>query len=264
MARSDDEGKRGLPAVTAQIHTVNCFMEHVTFMFRNSESPSASIYYNHQTTTTMPPKTPHARPFAQSFLLALFAPIHYTPSPATHQQIRTIRSIKKTVRLSRFDHAFALPTLGSSPKAALDRKHASNTLPLRTGALATKKGMTALYDPVSGKRTPCTVLQMDRVQVVAHKTRETHGYFAVCLGSGWRHPTNVDNAMLGVFAKSTYTNKHGGEVGMSPKEFVREFRVKDESGLLGIGEMVTPSWFKEGQFVDTRSKNRGMGFAGVS
>jgi len=124
--------------------------------------------------------------------------------------------------------------------------------------------MTAIYDPVTGRRTPCTVLQMDRVQVVAHKTRDKHGYFAVCVGSGWRHPTNVGNAMLGVYAKSTYTNENGGDVGMSPKEFIKEFRVKDASGLLKVGEMLTPKWFKEGQFVDTRSRNKGKGFAGVS
>lgn len=213
----------------------------------------------------MPIKASHVRPLAVNHFLSLFTPtLHVSPSLTPRQQSRTIRTIQKSVHLSRFDHAATLPILASSPKAALDRKHAANTLPLRTGALATKKGMTALYDPVTGKRTPCTVLQMDRVQVVAHKTREKHGYFAVCVGSGWRHPTNVSNAMLGVFAKSTYTNKHGGEVGMSPKEFVREFRVKDETGLLGIGQMVTPSWFKEGQFIDARARNRGMGFAGVS
>ena len=41
-----------------------------------------------------------------------------------------------------------------------------------------------------------------------------------------------------------------------------EFKVRDESGLLGIGEMITPGWFREGQFVDARANCRGMGFAG--
>lgn len=38
--------------------------------------------------------------------------------------------------------------------------------------------------------------------------------------------------------------------------------MKDESGLLGIGEIITAGWFKEGQFVDARANCRGMGFAG--
>jgi hypothetical protein len=33
-----------------------------------------------------------------------------------------------------------------------------------------------IYDPESGKRIPCTVLQLDRVEVISHKTRERHGY----------------------------------------------------------------------------------------
>jgi large subunit ribosomal protein L3 len=143
-----------------------------------------------------------------------------------------------------------LPVLGSSPAAALARK--DYTLPLRTGALAIKKGMTALYDPETGKRTPCTVLQLDRVQVISHKTRDKHGYFAVQMGSGWRHPSNVNRGTLGHFAAQE----------VSPKRFVAEFRVKNEDGLLKVGASIGPEWFLEGQFVDTRSNCRGMGWAG--
>ena len=179
-------------------------------------------------------------------------------------QVRTIRSTQKQIRPpSRFNTSPSLPVLGASAASAIERRLASDTLPLRTGALATKKGMSAIYDPQTGVRRPCTILQLDRVQVVAHKTRERHGYYAVCVGSGWRHPTNVGNAMLGVFAKTTIKDAQGGDVGLSPKKFIREFRVKDETGLLGIGQMVTAKWFQEGQFVDARANARGMGFAGV-
>ncbi|CAL3972558.1 hypothetical protein PZA11_004355 [Diplocarpon coronariae] len=151
----------------------------------------------------------------------------------------------------RFNQKTAgLPTLEHSPAAALKRK--DFTLPLRTGALAIKKGMTALYDPETGIRTPCTVLQFDRVQVVSHKTRERHGYYAVQIGAGWKDPSNVARPLLGHFA--------GAEV--SPKRFVTEFRVKNEKGLLKVGETLGPEWFLEGQYVDTRSDCRGMGWAG--
>lgn len=131
---------------------------------------------------------------------------------------------------------------------------------------------------------------MDRVQVVANKTREKHGYFAVCIGEGTRLPKNVGKAMMGVFAKSVVggivngttskkkTNKldeEAGEAildemadspatGLPPKRQMREFKVRDDKGLLPIGTALTPSWFKVGQFVDTRSNTRGFGFAGVS
>lgn len=151
----------------------------------------------------------------------------------------------------RFNQQSAgLPTLLQSDAAALKRKDA--TLPLRTGALAVKKGMTALYDPETGKRTPCTVLQFDRVQVVAHKTRERNGYFAVQVGSGWKHPSNVTRPLMGHFT--------GAKV--SPKRFMTEFRVRNQDGLLKVGELIGPEWFLEGQFVDARANCRGMGFEG--
>lgn len=113
--------------------------------------------------------------------------------------------------------------------------------------------MTALYDPDSGKRTPCTVLQLDRNEVVAHKTRQQHGYYAVQVGAGWKHPSNVTRPLLGHFAKAE----------VSPKRWLAEFRVKDEAGLdTKVGEEIKAGWFKEGQFVDARSTSRGMGFAG--
>ncbi|KAL3422457.1 54S ribosomal protein L9, mitochondrial [Phlyctema vagabunda] len=143
-----------------------------------------------------------------------------------------------------------IPAPATGPAAALARK--DFTLPLRTGALAIKKGMTAMYDPESGKRTACTVLQLDRAQVVHHKTRERNGYFAVAVGSGWKHPSNVTRPLLGHFAGA----------GVSPKRHLTEFRVKNEAGLLPVGTTIQADWFLEGQFVDTRSDSKGQGFAG--
>lgn len=152
---------------------------------------------------------------------------------------------------NRFNQQSAgLPTLSMSPAAALKRK--AFTLPLRSGALAVKKGMTALYDPVTGKRTPCTVLQLDRVQVVANKTKARNGYYAVQVGAGWKHPSVLSKPLLGHFSTA----------GLSPKRFVSEFRVKNDDGLLKIGQSIVPDWFIEGQYVDARANCKGKGFAG--
>lgn len=157
----------------------------------------------------------------------------------------------KRSKLSRFNQPSAgLPKLTSGPAAALARK--ANTTPLRTGAIAIKKGMTAFYDPETGKRTPCTVLQLDRVQVIAQKTRQKHGYFALQVGSGWKHPSNVTKPELGHYAVAK----------TSPKRHMVEFRVKDASGLLPVGQAIYPDWFIEGQFVDARANCKGMGFEG--
>ncbi|KAL8831272.1 MAG: hypothetical protein Q9191_000961 [Dirinaria sp. TL-2023a] len=94
---------------------------------------------------------------------------------------------------------------------------------------------------------------MDRVQVVAHKTLRENGYYAVQVGIGWRHHTNVTRPMLGYYAQSA----------VSPKKHLVEFRVRDKRGLLGIGESIGASWFQEGQYIDAKANCRGMGFAGV-
>lgn len=155
---------------------------------------------------------------------------------------------------SRFNNVGSgIPPLLSSSTAALERRAKANTLPLRPGALAIKKGMTAIYDTETGKRTPCTVLQLDRVQVVSHKTRKKHGYYAVCVGSGWKAAKNITKPMLGHFSTQS----------VSPKRHLHEFRVADHTGLLAVGEEIKADWFMEGQYVDTRANCKGKGFQGV-
>ena len=110
-----------------------------------------------------------------------------------------------------------------------------------------------MFDPTTGAKIPCTVLQMDRCQVVGHRTRQVHGYWAVQLGFGWKHRSKAGKGELG----------HMSKLGVPLKEEIREFRVRDEDGLLKIGTQIHPSWFKVGQLVNTRSKTKGKGFAGV-
>ncbi|POR38072.1 60S ribosomal protein L3 [Tolypocladium paradoxum] len=141
-----------------------------------------------------------------------------------------------------------LPALTTGPAAALKRRE--NTTPLRAGVLATKKGMTSLF--VGKARVPCTVLQLDQVQVVAHKTREKHGYWAVQVGAGARPARNVTSPMLGYYEAK----------GVAPKSELAEFMVRGEEGLLPVGAQLLPDWFQLGQYVDVRARSRGMGFAG--
>ena len=166
-----------------------------------------------------------------------------------HTSKRSLKSIS-TPKYNRFNKGQGLPRIGASAEAALERK--AYTTPLRSGALATKKGMSAVYDTETGRRQAVTIVQMDRVQVVAHKTKDKDGYYAVQVGSGWKHPSNVTRPLLGHYAVSA----------VSPKRHLVEFKVRDEKGLLGIGEVIGAGWFQEGQFVDARANSRGMGFTG--
>lgn len=56
---------------------------------------------------------------------------------------------------------------------------------------------------------------------------------------------------------------HFEVAGVAPKEYLREFRVKGEEGLLAPGTIFTADFFIEGQYVDVRANCKGHGFAGV-
>ncbi|KAK7181528.1 hypothetical protein DPSP01_008924 [Paraphaeosphaeria sporulosa] len=174
-------------------------------------------------------------------------PLSAAPS---HTTVRTIKSVN-TPRPDRFAHHPKKPALNSTSRAALARK--APTTPLRTGLLAQKRGMTAVFDPETGRRTACTVLQLDRNEVVAHKTRDKNGYWAVQVGAGHKSIDNTTKPMLGHFAVA----------GVEPKRWVMEFKVKGKEGLgVGVGEHVGASWFSVGQWVDVKGISRGMGFEG--
>ncbi|KAF1988021.1 translation protein [Aulographum hederae CBS 113979] len=173
---------------------------------------------------------------------------------------RGIKSIYQSIqrrsprhnRFSRFNHKPGTPHPHAHRSSALNRKLDADVLPLRPGALALKSGMTALLDPVTGVRIPCTVLQLDRNQVLAHKTRKENGYDAVIIGAGSRQEQNVTRADLGKFEQA----------GVSIKRWIGEFRVRDSRGLVAVGTGIGANWWKEGLWVDVRGVSKGKGFAG--
>ncbi|EGZ70461.1 translation protein [Neurospora tetrasperma FGSC 2509] len=159
-------------------------------------------------------------------------------------------TLPKRSRPTRFNQVTqGLPAPTSGPAAALKRRE--KTTPLRTGVLAVKKGMTVFMGR-TGARIPCTVLQLDRVQVVANKTRAKNGYWAVQVGLGERRAENVGAPQLGYYEAK----------GIPPKQTLAEFKVRNQDGLLPVGVQLFPDWFHVGQVVDVRGITRGMGFAG--
>ncbi|CCH59566.1 hypothetical protein TBLA_0B07480 [Henningerozyma blattae CBS 6284] len=141
------------------------------------------------------------------------------------------------------------PTITQSVTAAHKRKW----LPNRCGVVAQKVGMKAYFNKETGERMPCTVLLLDNVEVLLHRTIKENGYTACQVGYGSKNPDKVTRQMLGHFASHN----------VNPKERVSEFRVRSKSGLLKVGTNILPSFFKVGQFVDLKSVSKGKGFAGV-
>lgn len=122
---------------------------------------------------------------------------------------------------------------------------------LRSGIIAKKIGMTRLFME-DGKQVPVTVLQLDKLQVVAQRTADQHGYTAVQLGAGTAKAKRTSKAMRGHFAVAK----------VEPKRKVAEFRV-DPDNLIGVGEEITADHYFEGQFVDVCGTSIGKGFAGA-
>ncbi|WP_116600031.1 50S ribosomal protein L3 [Primorskyibacter marinus] len=122
---------------------------------------------------------------------------------------------------------------------------------LRSGIIAKKVGMTRLFME-DGKQIPVTVLQLDKLQVVATRTADLHGYTAVQLGAGTAKAKRTSKAMRGHFAVAN----------VEPKRKVAEFRVAAEN-LIEIGEEITADHYFEGQFVDVSGTSIGKGFAGA-
>jgi len=122
---------------------------------------------------------------------------------------------------------------------------------LRSGVIAKKVGMTRLFME-DGKQIPVTVLQLDKLQVVANRTPEQHGYTAVQLGTGTAKVKRTSKAMRGHFAAAK----------VEPKRKVAEFRVTPEA-MIDVGEEITANHYFEGQFVDVSGTSIGKGFQGA-
>ena len=121
----------------------------------------------------------------------------------------------------------------------------------RTGVVARKLGMTRVFAD-DGAHVPCTVLQLESVQVVAHKTADRDGYVAMQLGAGEAKAKRTPKALRGHFAKAK----------VAPKRKLVEFRVP-EGNLIEVGAELTADHFVPGQKIDAAGISIGKGFAGA-
>jgi len=121
---------------------------------------------------------------------------------------------------------------------------------MRSGLIAQKLGMTRIFTD-EGEHVPVTVLKLDNVQVVAHRTDDRDGYTALQLGAGKAKVKNVAKAQRAHFAKAK----------VEPKKKLVEFRV-DPANLIEVGAEITADHFVPGQFVDVQGTTIGRGFQG--
>lgn len=121
---------------------------------------------------------------------------------------------------------------------------------MRSGVIALKVGMTRIFTE-GGEHIPVTVLKLDNVQVVAHRTDEKNGYTSLQLGAGHRKPSKVTKAERESFARAK----------VEPKRKLAEFRVSPEN-LIEVGAVITADHYVKGQLIDVTGTNQGKGFQG--
>ena len=124
---------------------------------------------------------------------------------------------------------------------------------MRCGILATKKGMSRLFDPETGQHISLTLLRVDGCQVVAQKTQDAHGYTALQVGAKKTNVSRLSKPLRGAFEKNKALS--------DPLKKHVEFRV-DESNLLEPGHALTAAHFDIGSRVDVIATSKGKGFQG--
>jgi large subunit ribosomal protein L3 len=122
---------------------------------------------------------------------------------------------------------------------------------MRSGVIAQKVGMTRIFTD-AGEHIPVTVLKLDHVQVLSHRTDERNGYTALQLGAGTRKASRLTKSERGDFAK----------VEVEPKRKLAEFRVSKDN-LIEVGATITADHFVAGQLVDVTGTSKGKGFQGA-
>ncbi len=118
------------------------------------------------------------------------------------------------------------------------------------GLVGRKAGMTRVFTE-AGASVPVTVIEIDLNNVTQVKTVETDGYPAVQVTTGSRHPSRVNKAITGQYAKA------GTEVGRG----LWEFRNTDDEQV-SVGDQLSIKRFSVGQKIDVTGQSKGKGFQG--
>jgi large subunit ribosomal protein L3 len=118
------------------------------------------------------------------------------------------------------------------------------------GIVGKKLGMTQVFDPETGVRTPVTVIQAGPCPVVRVKTVESDGYEAVELAFEPVGERKLSRAEVGHLKKNS----------VDPHRHLVEFRGQSE---LVPGDSVTVEAFEPGDNIKVSGVGIGKGFAGT-
>jgi len=118
------------------------------------------------------------------------------------------------------------------------------------GIVGRKLGMTQVFDPETGVRTPVTVIEAGPCPVVMVKTVETDGYESVQLAFDAVAERKLSKAEVGHLKKN----------GVEPHRHLVEFRGQTE---LVVGDSVSVEALEPGDPIKVSGVGIGKGFAGT-
>jgi len=127
---------------------------------------------------------------------------------------------------------------------------------LKKAILAKKIGMTQIFAE-NGELVPVTVLQAGPCVVVQVKTVENDGYSAVQVGF-----IEARQNVRGNYYVNRPEKGHFDKAGVTPKKFVREFRLADAESM-EVGAEIKADVFAPGDKVDVTGVSKGKGFQGA-
>jgi len=120
------------------------------------------------------------------------------------------------------------------------------------GIIGKKLGMTQVF-AADGTVTPVTVIKAGPCVVVQRKTVASDGYEAVQLGLVEdKGPKRTNKPMAGHFSRA----------GIPPTRILREFRLKDATEGVNVGDKVLCDQFNADDIIDVIGTSKGRGFAG--
>ena len=139
---------------------------------------------------------------------------------------------------------------------------------MKKAILATKVGMTQIFNEEDGVLIPVTVLQAGPCVVTQVKTVENDGYKAVQVGFADKKDKIVNRDKAG---KKEIVHRHGvnkaerghfEKAGVTSKRYVREFKLENAEEYT-LAQEIKADIFAAGDRIDVSAISKGKGFQGA-
>ena len=117
--------------------------------------------------------------------------------------------------------------------------------------IGTKLGMTQIFSS-EGIAYPVTVIQAGPCNITQLKTINSDGYNSIQLGYKNQKESKTTKPLLGHFNKNQ----------ISPKKYLKEFRINDFNEEYKVGSEINVSQFQVGDMLNVTGTSKGKGFAG--